>query len=684
MSKERNAIHKLSAGIVLNNRYEIIDLLGAGGFGNTYLARDTRFSATTLHVCVKEFFLSGVASRAADGRTIMLTDPTQAQNYEDGRLRFRREAERMFTLRDEHIVRVSDLFDENGTSYYVMDYIAGQSLAGLIQQRGALSESEALKYILQLLQGLRVIHSVGMVHLDIKPGNVMIDKSGKVVLIDFGASKIIENGSATLSAAILTTPGYAPLEQALCQLDRIGEWTDLYAVGGTLYKLLSGRTPATSQAIIDEGRSAFDFPAETSNATRELIFWLMNERISNRPHSTEEVITRVEALLEELKEGNHAAETPSASSDDIHEAIPLEPKASSPGEANIPLAEVAQPQQPAATPKAKATKAPQPLFTTPPPPGAQTFPPRNNQFSPTNPAAGPSATSPQSVPPTAAKPMAAPQGNATPTPSPAAPMATNQQTPQQPAQQPWHGQSQPHNQSAPQPYPNQSAPMRPTPPPQAGGMPNNPYPTSPFPIGGPAGANMGPAPSHLTPSQAGNYSSPKPKPTSAPSHKAPSNNGINVPPPPQGANAMGTNASQPPMAGSLDNRSSKGPSVPPPPQGASYQRNPQQSFGSPQAAGNHAFGNYPQPPIQSQMGNPPNDETHIQGSASPNTPFATNNPFAQPPKIKKDSNKIWLIIIVAIIVVAIVATFIITSIGSSSSDAWDDYYDSETPAESTE
>ena len=649
MSKERNAIHKLSAGIVLNNRYEIIDLLGAGGFGNTYLARDTRFSATTLHVCVKEFFLSGVASRAADGRTIMLTDPTQAQNYEDGRLRFRREAERMFTLRDEHIVRVSDLFDENGTSYYVMDYIAGQSLAGLIQQRGALSEPEALAYILQLLQGLRVIHSVGMVHLDIKPGNVMIDKSGKVVLIDFGASKIIENGSATLSAAILTTPGYAPLEQALCQLDRIGEWTDLYAVGGTLYKLLSGRTPATSQAIIDEGRAAFDFPAETSNATRELIFWLMNERISNRPHSTEEVITRVQSLLEAFKEENDTAPTSSSSETDIPEAIPLEPKASSPGEANIPLAEVAKPQQPAATPKAKATKAPQPLFTTPPPPGAQTFPPRNNQFSPTNPAAGPSATSPQSVPPTAAKPMAAPQGNATPTPSPAAPMATNQQTPQQPAQQPWHGQSQPHNQSAPQPYPNQSAPMRPTPPPQAGGMPNNPYPTSPFPIGGPAGANMGPAPSHLTPSQAGNYSSPKP--TSAPSHKAPSNNGINVPPPPQGA---------------------------------SYQRNPQQPFGSPQAAGNHAFGNYPQPPIQSQMGNPPNDETHIQGSASPNTPFATNSPFAQPPKIKKGSNKIWLIIIVAIIVVAIVATFIITSIGSSSSSAWDDYYDSETPAESTE
>ncbi len=621
MSKERNAIHKLSAGIVLNNRYEIIDLLGAGGFGNTYLARDTRFSATTLHVCVKEFFLSGVASRAADGRTIMLTDPTQAQNYEDGRLRFRREAERMFTLRDEHIVRVSDLFDENGTSYYVMDYIAGQSLAGLIQQRGALSESEALKYILQLLQGLRVIHSVGMVHLDIKPGNVMIDKSGKVVLIDFGASKIIENGSATLSAAILTTPGYAPLEQALCQLDRIGEWTDLYAVGGTLYKLLSGRTPATSQAIIDEGRAAFDFPAETSNATRELIFWLMNERISNRPHSTEEVITRVEALLEELKEGNHAAETPSASSDDIPGAIPLIEE-----------------------------KVVVDFFPTPPP-GAQTFPPRNGQVSPADPAAGSSAATPQGVPPSAAKPTTAPQGNASPAPAPATPMPSNQ---------------------------------------PAAATPNNPY-ASPFPIGGAVSGAVGGAaaasmaagmrqnPAQPTPPQAGNQSSQNSNPSTAPSYDAPSHNGLNVPPPPQGANA-----SQPPMAGSLDNRSSKGPSVPPPPQGASYQRNPQQPFGSPQAAGNHAFGNYPQPPMQSQMGNPPNDETHIQGSASPNTPFATNSPFARPPKIKKGSNKIWLIIIVAIIVVAIVATFIITSIGSSSSDAWDDYYDSETPAESTE
>lgn len=496
MSKERNAIHKLSAGTVLNNRYEIIDLLGAGGFGNTYLARDTRFSATTLHVCVKEFFLSGVASRAADGRTIMLTDPTQAQNYEDGRLRFRREAERMFTLRDEHIVRVSDLFDENGTSYYVMDYIAGQSLAGLIQQRGACSEPEALAYILQLLQGLRVIHSVGMVHLDIKPGNVMIDKSGKVVLIDFGASKIIENGSATLSAAILTTPGYAPLEQALCQLDRIGEWTDLYAVGGTLYKLLSGRTPATSQAIIDEGRSAFDFPAETSNATRELIFWLMNERISNRPHSTEEVITRVEALLEELKEGNHAAETPSASSDDIPGAIPLIEE-----------------------------KVVVDFFTTPPS-GAQTFPPRNGQVSPADPAAGSSATTPQGVPPSAAKPTAAPQGNASPTPAPAATMPSNQ---------------------------------------PAAATPNNPY-ASPFPIGGAVGgaaaasmaAGMRQNPAQSTPPQAGNQSSQNSNPSTAPSYDAPSHNGLNVPPPPQGANAMGTNASQPPMAGSLDNLRQKG------------------------------------------------------------------------------------------------------------------------------
>lgn len=297
MSKDKNAAYKLANGVVLNGRYEIRDLLGSGGFGNTYLASDLRFSASNVYVCVKEFFFSGEAIRGADGRTVLLSNPSKQASFEDLRQRFRREAERMFMLHDEHIVRVSDLFDENGTSYYVMDYVDGRSLAQIVDQSGAIEERQALGYILQLLQGLRVIHRIGMIHLDIKPGNVMVTKEGKIVLIDFGASKITDPGSSTLSTVMLNTPGYAPLEQTLVRLDRIGQWTDLYAVGGTLYKLITGSTPADAQSIIDDGEAAFKFPDIISQPVRQLIFWLMNKRISERPHSTEEVISRVESII---------------------------------------------------------------------------------------------------------------------------------------------------------------------------------------------------------------------------------------------------------------------------------------------------------------------------------------------------------------------------------------------------
>lgn len=349
MSKLKNAYYKLPEGAVLNNRYEIRELLGAGGFGNTYLARDTRFSANTIFVCVKEFFLSGQCVRAADGRTVALSDPVKQANFEDMRRRFRREAERMFTLKDEHIVRVSDLFDENATSYYVMEYVAGRSLAQIVAQSGQVDEPEALGYILQLLKGLRVIHRIGMVHLDIKPGNVMVDAEGKVVLIDFGASKIIEPGAATLSAAMLNTPGYAPLEQTLVRIDRIGEWTDLYAVGGTLFKLVTGHTPANAQEIIDEGEAAFKFPDHVSQPVRELIKWMMNKRISERPHSADEVISRIENQLSDKQPLSQPEVKP--------EPKPAAPQPASPQPASASSSPTPAPPKPAA-PMTPAT----PLF----------------------------------------------------------------------------------------------------------------------------------------------------------------------------------------------------------------------------------------------------------------------------------------------------------------------------------
>lgn len=623
MSKENFSLYKLAPGTIVNQRYEILDLLGAGGFGNTYLARDRRFSTTTVHVCVKEFFLNGVAMRATDGRTVMISDPTKVENYEDLRRRFRREAERMFTLRDEHIVRVSDLFDENNTSYYVMDYVAGLSLAQLVQQNGPASERLALQYTLQLLKGLRVIHKVGMVHLDIKPGNVMIDKTGKVVLIDFGASKIIENGSATLSAAMLNTPGYAPLEQALCQLERIGEWTDLYAVGGTLYKILTGSTPAKAQEIIDEGEDAFQFPDNISEPTRQLIYWMMNKRISERPHTTEEVIKRVEAIIK-----GESAPQPAAA------------PASTPTPAPAPAPQAPQAPQPAAPEQAPAQA---PAAEVPPQQPAPLFTASKAKEAPAEAKPAPAAKEQPMVQAVEAieEPMEAhtvyggkPQPQSKPQPA----------APQQPAPQP----AQPQPASAPSAPAQQGdaagqgqSPWQniPTPPPSAAasGQPKPAAPQQPMPYGNntPAAVAGAAAAQYATPAA--------PQQPTAPQQPAsPYGQGVQTPPPP-------------PSAG----RSQAAP------------------YGTPP----RGYAQQMPADDETQMQLTPNATPAATPMAQPQAPV---NPFAKPEKKKGGIWKILLIVLAVLVVAAGIAFVVFKFVLNSSSDVWSEYYDSDTSVESTQ
>lgn len=619
MSKDKNDIHKLATGTIVNQRYEIIELLGAGGFGNTYLARDTRFSSSTQYVCIKEFFLSGIATRATNGHDIKLSDPTKADSYEEQRLRFRREAERIFSLRDEHIVRVSDLFDENGTSYYVMDYIAGQSLAQYIKEKEKLSEIEALRIVLQILYGLRVIHEINLIHLDIKPGNIMIDQHGRIMLIDFGASKIIENGSATLSAAILTTPGYAPLEQTLAELDRIGEWTDLYAVGGTFYKMLTGVTPSNAQVIIDEGRDAFSFPLEISTKSRELIFWLMNTRISERPHSTAEVITRVEHILEEfekdssLDKGKPVLVTPEKKTisqlSDVAKAQQKSP--------NIP--EQQSGNVAPTPPPALNSGAPQPLFTPAPPVGAQSANKANNNIGSQVPNSNYGKPIPSAVPTASAQPVNAqpfgaqqvfkskPQGAAPiPTATPVVPPA-------------------PQKEKA-------NTPFIPDAPLQAGA---NSTAQSPLPT--PPSAQKA-APSYSK------SETPTPAPTSF------------IPPAPAGA--TGTNKQH-----AFTNTNAQYPTS--------------ESTVLASSAGSSAFANPYSHASASE------DKTQFNMHQAARTPqYKPSYAAPQQRQQGKSNNLIYIIIVVAAMIVTTI--IYIAFKGSSSSNVWDNYYDSENPEYNTE
>ena len=241
----------LAEGVVLDNKYTIVRHLASGGFGNTYLATDRMGKS----VVVKEFYLSGVCTRDADSRRVSITIEENKALYHAQRTKFIKEAQRIYALSHPHIVKVSDLFEENGTAYYVMDYIEGQSLA---QMSKPLAEPLVMHYLNQILSALEFVHSHGILHLDIKPNNIMVDNQGNAILIDFGASKQYDADSTTHSVLTTTTgvaytPGYAPFEQMSNQYKSLGTHSDIYSLGATLYNLLTGLKPPLPSDILENG-----------------------------------------------------------------------------------------------------------------------------------------------------------------------------------------------------------------------------------------------------------------------------------------------------------------------------------------------------------------------------------------------------------------------------------------------
>ena len=276
----------LPIGTELQGRYRVEQQLSSGGFGNTYVVRNTRFDERW---AMKEFFLKGISEREGETTTVSVAGASQPQ-FEAQREKFNKEARRLRKLRHLGIVHVEDLFDENGTSYYIMDYIDGGSLKEAVERHGPLSEERVRQLLPDLLDALEYVHSQQMWHLDLKPGNILLKSNGRPVLIDFGASKQLGVGGANSTSIGMTyTQGYAPSEQVDQNLDRIGPWTDLYALGATLYNLLSGKTPPMVSEIQEAEAEAFEFPKGMSEQMRKLILWLMTPNRRKRPQSVAEV-----------------------------------------------------------------------------------------------------------------------------------------------------------------------------------------------------------------------------------------------------------------------------------------------------------------------------------------------------------------------------------------------------------
>ncbi|MBQ7634859.1 MAG: protein kinase [Bacteroidaceae bacterium] len=289
---------RLPDGTNIGGRYRIVNFINHGGFGNTYRAIDTRLADDneTVYVVIKEFFIKRMNMRNAHTGFVFVRNPEDQKDFDIQRRKFIREAKRIYRLRHPGIVRVTDIIpDENGTSYYVMDYIPGQSLSALLHARGPLPEAEAVEYIRQLLSTLIMVHGNHMLHLDIKPGNIMLDKDGRAVLIDFGTSKVFDvtsgESSTTSSAPIAYTPRYAPTEQMLNELKLIGPATDLYAVGATLYRLLTNSEPPSAGEILraNNPSEVFHYPLGVSSRIQSLVTHLMAANIKDRPGSAQQV-----------------------------------------------------------------------------------------------------------------------------------------------------------------------------------------------------------------------------------------------------------------------------------------------------------------------------------------------------------------------------------------------------------
>ncbi|NIS07145.1 MAG: protein kinase [Gammaproteobacteria bacterium] len=224
--------------------FEIRSVLGTGGFGITYGAYDNRLER---RVAIKEYFPSGLAFRSSGSTTLQLTSQTDGDAYEYGLKRFLDEGRVLAKFREPSIVRVTQFLEANGTAYLVMDYEDGEPLSAHLDRVVTLDETEVKEIVIPILEGLSVVHAKQYLHRDIKPSNIFLRKSGPPVLLDFGAARrALEEQSSAMT--VMLTPGYAPFEQ-YSKGDKQGPWSDIYALGATIYHCIVGAapTPATDR-----------------------------------------------------------------------------------------------------------------------------------------------------------------------------------------------------------------------------------------------------------------------------------------------------------------------------------------------------------------------------------------------------------------------------------------------------
>lgn len=235
-----------NGSLLQGGKYRIEKLLGQGGFGITYLAIQDKLNRK---VCIKEFFMKEHCNRDATTSFVTIGSQGSRDLVERFKTKFIKEAETIASLNNTHIVRIFDIFEENGTAYYTMELLEDS------KKRFAtpLSIDNALDVISQIGDALQYIHSKNVLHLDVKPSNIMF-RGADAVLIDFGISKRYDDeGGQTSTTPVGISKGYAPLEQYNQGMQSFTPATDVYSLAATLFRLLTGETPPEATAVMNEG-----------------------------------------------------------------------------------------------------------------------------------------------------------------------------------------------------------------------------------------------------------------------------------------------------------------------------------------------------------------------------------------------------------------------------------------------